>query len=65
MFTYSYESPNIKQIALKRLTGGPPPVSLRAVKKTLSDLAFPLHIVKSEPNKIIAVLCLLHLREVM
>jgi hypothetical protein len=43
MFTYTFERPNIIQIALKGLPGLLSPES--AVKKTLSDLALPLHVV--------------------
>jgi hypothetical protein len=42
MFTYSYESPNIIQIVLKRLHES----GDSAVKKTLADLALPLQVVK-------------------
>jgi hypothetical protein len=38
MFTYTCERPNMIQIALKGLPG-------KCHKKTLSDLAFPLHAV--------------------
>jgi hypothetical protein len=45
MLTYSYDSPNIIQIALKILTGGD-----RGVKKSLSNLVLPLHVVKELLN---------------